>query len=192
MKHGPNLGRTTDNQSLGSKVAIRRWLLERMGVTEAYVLDVYAGAGLVWTAMEDHVTIRQWTRCDVKPRKEGTLAIDAVTALRRFDLSTYNVIDIDPYGDPWEAYAAVLPRLVRPTAVFLSRGTVGPGLSSHAALRMVGLPTDWPLPNVHATSAFVAQQLLARTWRYVDIQHSAELVLHRVAYYALALTPRAT
>lgn len=67
----------TDNVSLASKVALRRWLLGRMGFTEVRVLDTCAELGKVWDAMSDHVQVRQWTRCDLKPRRPGPLALGA-------------------------------------------------------------------------------------------------------------------
>jgi hypothetical protein len=181
----------TDNASLSTKVAIRRWLLERMGVTDAYVLDTCAGLGKVWSAMEDHVQIRQWTRCDVKPRRAGVLAVEATTALEKFDLSLYNVVDIDPYGEPWAPFRAFLRRFSRPTAVFLTHGHVMNAQVANANLHAVGIPLDWPVPRTPSLSAYVARQALAMTCDYATVVHAAQVQMPRVSYYALGLEPLA-
>jgi len=182
-------GVKTDNASLPTKVAIRRWLLDRMQFRDAYVLDTCAGLGKVWDAMEDHVTIRQWTRCDVKPRRAGTLALPAIEAVKRFDLSLFNVIDIDPYGEPFEPYRVVLERLQRPTAVFLTHGHVMNAQVSKANLTAAGIPDGWQVPRTPALSAFIAQQNIEGTWKHATILHAAKVALPRVTYYALGVQP---
>ena len=185
--------RKTDNRSLASKVALRRWLLKRMGFSEVRVLDTCAGLGHVWTAMEDHVTIQQWTRCDVKPRRPGTLALEALDAVKRFPLDVYNVIDIDPYCEPWAPYRAMLARLTQPTAVFLTHGHVMNAQVATANLQAVGLPADWPIPRTPALSSFVAATILAETWARADIRHAARMDPSAgVTYYALGLIPHAS
>src|SRR4051812_43717130 len=110
----------TDNRSIPTKIELRKRLLADMGLTEVRVLDTCAGAGHIWSAMEDHVAIKQWVRCDLRPRQHGTLALSAVQAIQNLPLEQFNVVDIDPYGEPWEPYMALLARLTTPTAVFLT------------------------------------------------------------------------
>lgn len=179
----------TDNVSLSSKIAIRRWLLERMGLKKVKVLDTCAGAGHVWTAMRDHVSIEQWIRCDVKPRQAGTLKMAAIDAVKTLPLADFNVIDIDPYGEPWAPFHLALERFTKPTAFFLTHGHVMQAQVSNANLELVGIPTDWPIPRTPNLSAFVAKSALERTWRYARVDHSAQIVFARVSYYALGLTP---
>lgn len=181
----------TDNASLPSKIAIRRWLLSRMGFEEVWVLDTCTGLGKIWSAMEEHVTIRQWTRCDVKPRRAGTLAMSAAEAVQAFPLAVYNVIDIDPYGEPWEAFHLALGRLTRPTAIFLTHGHVMQAQVASASLRLAGLPTTWDIPRTPVLSAFIAEQLVSLAWNSVDIIHSAKISFPRVTYYALGVQPKA-
>jgi hypothetical protein len=188
----------TDNRSLPSKIALRRWLLARMQIREVRVLHTCAGLGHVWQAMEEHVTIRQWTRCDVKPRRPGTLALEALDAVKRFPLDVYNVIDIDPFGDPFEIYGALLERLTVPTAVFLTYGHFGPSQLSRDVCARVGLPPAWfdqkLMPRTQELAAFTAGLVLAQTWKRATVQHAARMV-HRagmtVTYYALGLIPHA-
>lgn len=187
----------TDNASITTKIAIRRWLLDRMDITEARVLDTCCGLGKIWTAMEEHVTIRQWTRCDVKPRRAGVLALDATTALQKFPLDVYNVIDIDPYGEPWEPFYVVLQRLTQPTAVFLTRGHTGVSGISMLAANIAGIPAEWHrlLPKTPKLADFVADNFLSHAWRHVNIEHAAVARIQKsggtsVTYYALALEPK--
>lgn len=179
----------TDNVSLASKVAIRRWLLERMGITEVKLLDTCAGAGHVWKAMAQHVTVSQWIRCDIKPRQAGTLKMTALDAVKTLPLADFNVIDIDPYGEPWKPYHEALIRLTRPTAMFLTHGHVMQAQVSNDNLASVGIPLDWPIPRTPNLSAFVAHRSLERTWKLAAIEHSARIVFPRVSYYALGLRP---
>mgnify|MGYP001574765918 CR=1 FL=1 len=180
-----------DNTSLASKIAIRRWLLSRIGIQEVYVLDTCAGLGKVWEAMEKHVVVRQWTRCDQPPRRTGTLALSAVDAIVRFPLETYNVIDIDPYGEPWEAYRALLSRLSHSVAVFLTHGHKRQASVNISAdsMKAIGIPVHWPIPRTANVSTYVAQHALGQSWRFATITCAGLIESIYVTYYALALTP---
>lgn len=191
--HMPKTGvKKLDNASIPSKVAIRRWLLERMQISDAYVLDTCAGAGHVWDAMRAHVRVRQWTRCDIRPRRGGTLGLAAADAVRALPLDTYNVIDIDPYGEPWDPFLAVLERLRKPTAIFLTRGCMNlTGAVSNAVLRVIGIPDKWPYPRTKALPLFADELILRQTWTYARIDHAARLAPSAtVTYYALGVSPK--
>jgi hypothetical protein len=183
--------RETDNASLPTKLALREWLLRRMKLTDVYVLDACAGAGHVWRAMEDRVNIRQWTKCDLKPRSNGTLAMSAVQAMRSLPVDTFNVIDIDPYGEPWTAYSAFLNRdaITQPTAVFLTYGHLRFSVVTNETLDMIGLPRDWYIPRTPAMATFCAERSLQVTHRHARIRCAARVHLPRVSYYALGLDP---
>jgi hypothetical protein len=180
-----------DNRSLRSKVELRRWLLEEMGIQRVRVLDACAGAGHVWEAMRAHVAIDQWVRTDIAPRQVGTLKLTAAQAVSSFDLSPFNVVDIDPYGEPWDAYFAFLRKFTQPTAVFLTRGHVQYTVISLATREIVGLPTSWRIPQIPTLASFLDELLLRETWRYARIDHSAAIELQNVSYYALGLSPPA-
>src|SRR5262249_19333858 len=89
-----------DNRSLRQKIALRRWLLGEMRFTTVHVADACAGAGTIWETMREHVTVAQWVRSDVKPRQVGTLRLSAAQMIGALPLDSFNVIDIDPYGEP--------------------------------------------------------------------------------------------
>ena len=206
-----NPRKTTDSSNMPSKVALRLWLLKKMGIKEAYVLDTCAGEGKIWEAMQeqDEITVRQWTRCDIKPRRNGVLKLDATDAIERMPLDTYNVIDIDPYGEPWEPYMALLERITKPTAVFLTCCQLGGRQPiSTASCAAVGIPVEWAsqIPRESALPRFVSERILNRTVEFVDVMHAGRMVLDPdtniesgkaqhgrayVTYYALGLKPKA-
>jgi hypothetical protein len=179
----------TDNRSLRSKLEMRRWLLGEMGITSARVLDACAGAGHIWQAMRAFVTVEQWVRSDLKPRQVGTLKLSATQAIQSLDIEQFNVIDIDPYGEPWEAYLAALPRLRQPVAMFLTRGRVQYTVASNAALAACGIPVGWRVPHSERLATFLDGCLLSQTWAHANIRHAASVDLRNVSYYALGLEP---
>jgi hypothetical protein len=181
----------TDNHSLETKLSLRRALLADMGIDRARVLDLCCGAGHIWTGMRQHVAVDQWVRCDVKPRQAGTLPLSALQAAGSLPLDGFNVIDIDPYGEPWDAYLLTLRRLRLPTAMFLTRGHVAWSVPSLVSREATGLPGSWPVPRAPRLTAFIGAQILSATWRYADIRYATTVEFPRVTYYALGLYPRA-
>jgi hypothetical protein len=179
----------TDNRSLNQKIALRKWLLGELAITEARVLDVCAGAGHIWSAMADHVHIVQWVRSDIKPRQAGTLRLTALQAVNALDVAAFNVIDIDPYGEPWDAYLALLPRLRQPVAMFLTRGRVQFTVSSNAVLAACGIPPGWRVPHSVRLAEYLDARVLSETWKHATITHAASVDLRNVSYYALGITP---
>lgn len=146
-------GRTlTDNKSLASKIAIRLETLKRAGLQQQplRVLDLCAGAGRIWSEMRRHVNVEAYTPVDREPRLAGTIGGDVMD--RRVVISlrpeTYNVIDVDTYGEPWVPWSYCAERLTQRTAVFLTHGCAGtaPGLSSYA-WRAMGIPPEWKPPK---------------------------------------------
>lgn len=190
-----------DNVSLISKVSLRRWLLGRMGLRTVRVLDTCTGYGHVWRAMGEHVTVDAWTRCDIKPRQSGVLKMEATDAVRMLPVPSFNVIDIDPYGEPWVPYLELLQRfaLLRsaatPIAVFLTHGHIDRFKHlSHSTLAAVGIPEAW-VPNLPRTPQLtncLSSLLLSQTWKYATVEHAARMTPSgQVTYYALGLSPHA-
>jgi hypothetical protein len=179
----------TDNRSLRNKIALRRWLLGEMGITEVRVLDACAGAGHIWGAMKEHVTVRLWVRSDVQPRQVGTLKLSALQVMGALDLDQFNVIDIDPYGEPWDAYLALLPKLRQRTAVFLTRGRVTYSVASNVVLAACGIPPSWKVPHSVRLASYLDSMVLTETWRHAQILHASAVELRNVTYYALGLQP---
>src|SRR6266542_3470254 len=87
-----------DHQALPVKLALRRWLLDRMALGDLFVLDACSGSGLIWSALDAHYTIRRWVRTDIEPRDSLTLGLSAEQAIASMDVADFNVIDVDTYG----------------------------------------------------------------------------------------------
>jgi hypothetical protein len=181
--------RKTDNRSMRCKLELRRWLLGEMGITDVKVLDACAGAGHIWEAMHEFVNVVQWVRSDLKPRQLGTLKLSALQAVHSLNVENFNVIDIDPYGEPWDAFLAALPRLRQPVAMFLTRGRVQYTVASNAALAACGIPPGWRVPHSERLATYLDSCLLSQTWAHCRILHAASVDLRHVSYYALGLEP---
>jgi hypothetical protein len=189
-----------DNRSLEAKISLRMWLLNRMNITDVKVLDTCSGLGMIWSEMEKHVHISQWVKCDIKPRAGGngmTLKMSASQSLAVMDLSDFNVIDIDTYGEPWEPYRIMLSRLTKPVAVFLTHGRMVLGSDvTNSTKEAMKIPLDWEIPQLPTMVDFVGQRCLEATWKYADIIHSGTIYSApgqgraAVSYYALGLSPK--
>lgn len=178
-----------DNKDLPSKLELRRWLLHSIGVSDVSVLDTCAGAGHVWNGMRAHVNITKWVRCDIKPRQAGTLQMTAMEAVKALPLSEFNVIDIDPYGDPFGPYLAALQRITQPTTFFLTHGHIGHGQMSNESVSAAGIPLDWNYPRTPTLSAYFTQRTIEATWLYADVVVAGEVLHPHVDYYGIHVTP---
>jgi hypothetical protein len=185
-----------DSSGTKAKVRLRKWLLTKMGFDEVYVLDTHTGHGKVWEAMEEHVTIRQWTKVDIQPKLLGTIKMDATAAVERLPIESYNVIDIDPYGEPWEPFMALLPRIEAPTAIFLTSCVAVNNMSRYVE-EAVGIPPEWvpELPHGGDFVSFVSEIMLGKSLEFVNVLHAAKLRLvnkspSRIFYYALGVEPK--
>jgi hypothetical protein len=182
-----------DHRELAVKLRIRRWLLDQLQWPELHVLDACSGDGLIWSELDKDYTIRRWIRCDLKPRGNLVLKLSAAHALATMDLDDITVVDIDPFGEPWEAYLNFLERFTRPTAVFLTYGAMVYDISNFLRARL-HIPLHWNIPQVPAVMEMVAQRMLGETRRYATIQRAATLAMppgngHApVRYYALAIS----
>jgi hypothetical protein len=182
-------------------VALRRFMLEKMGLlSDVRVLDVCSGYGLIWTEMEKHCTIKRWVRCDIAPRPDQTqssmLRMSAIQSIGSMPLHEFNVIDIDTYGEPMEALFVLLRRFTTPLVVFMTHGRTLRGAdTSNFAKSIVGLPTDWPIPQLPHVVDYIAERCLEAIWEYATIIDAAKVesppgqAKMPVTYYALALEP---
>ncbi len=114
----------TDNHSLRQKIDLRRQicaLLEQ----PLRVLDLYAGEGRVWSGAKEFCAIEAYTPVDQKPRMSGVIKMTvSARTVRGFDLSRFNVVDVDSYGEPWEVWGELARMITGQTAVFLTHGYV--------------------------------------------------------------------
>jgi len=182
----------TDNAHLDAKIALRRWALDARGWTSVSVLDLCAGAGYIWSAMREHVTVTDYLSVDKVPRMATTIKAEAVDAARSLDVSRFDVIDIDTYGEPWEILFALAPRLRRrPVVVYLTCGQLGQSISpSLATMRLAGIPRAWGyVPHQRELVAWLNAQAPSHLWATHTIKRAGRIVFPRVTYQALLLDP---
>lgn len=116
----------TDNRNLPSKMALRRYFLNKFhSVDPISVLDCCQGNGVIWDQLRKEFNVASYWGVDLKPKK-GRLRIDSVRILQQQGWPQ-NVIDIDTYGSPWKHWKALLETLSQPTTVFMTVGQVATG-----------------------------------------------------------------
>ena len=147
-------GVETDNSALPSKLALRRHFLRAYHAgTRPLVFDACAGSSVIWRTLAQEFDVQYWG-VDVKPRR-GRLTIDSIRILQQPGW-TFDVIDIDTYGSPWEHWAAMLPHVRKPTTVCLTWGNVWYGVAPGAIHKVLGLSFRVKPPAM----------LLAKAYRY--------------------------
>jgi len=105
-----------DNTTLNQKAALRLSLLKQ--IPKPIVLETHAGTGQVWKRV--YSEIAQGVAFDEKPAKAELLAIQRPTwsvfesncitslAAGAGDHLALNLVDVDPYGEPWPVIEAFL------------------------------------------------------------------------------------
>ena len=103
-----------DNSTFRQKVALRRLTLKHVGAP--VVMETHGGLGKIWSAC--YRTVLDGVVFEKKPERAGFLArqrptwavyeADCVAAVRGGAGAhlEVNVLDVDPYGDPWPAIGA--------------------------------------------------------------------------------------
>jgi hypothetical protein len=69
-----------DNQHFADKIALRAAILDEAKFEEVNVLDLFAGAGHIWTEMGKKFKLTSYLPVDIKPRLPGTLKLDGECA----------------------------------------------------------------------------------------------------------------
>lgn len=138
----------TDNSSIETKTKLRRRVLRALAVEQnaLRVLELYAGSGRIRQAC--YRDVGEWQGVDIDPLSVATVCGDAGLAIRSGvlgDLGRFDVIDIDPYANPWHALWLVSERRrsTRPFAVFLTEG--GTGGCAAMTKTIGGMGWGWPL-----------------------------------------------
>lgn len=111
-----------DNHNLPAKLELRRYFLRKYHSDEPpHVLDCCQGSGIIWNRLREEFPVASYWGID-KKRKKGRLKIDSARILAQPGWNQ-NVIDVDTYGSPWAHWGALVPTVVRPITVFLTRGS---------------------------------------------------------------------
>jgi hypothetical protein len=182
----------TDNQHLQQKVDLRSTICSRLS-EPLRVLDLFSGEGRVWAAMRQNFNLTSYTPVDQNPRQLGAIKmkVDGRT-VRAFNPDKFNVFDIDTYGEPWEVFDAVLPRIRLQTALFLTYGHIGGmGNISNYLREACGIPAEWPIPTEGTLARYLGQFHLRRAlagrkaW-CLSVENE------NVGYYGILITPSKT
>ena len=160
----------TDNRYLDVKVRMRVEMAGNLG-EPLCVMDLYHGAGHIWEAAREVVDVQEVLATDVSPRKSGTMKMPALRAIRHFDLTRYNVFDIDSYGSAWPEYWLLCRRLAegagRRVAVAVTWGffASGAGVAS-AVWEWLGVERRPGTGGLDAEQRRTIGRLaILRTWR---------------------------
>jgi hypothetical protein len=113
--------------------------------------------------------------------------------LNAFDLSKFNVIDVDTYGEPWLAYANLSRRIKQPTVFFLTHGAVSMGGGSEMSLALraaCSIPSDWILPKSRELAFYLGRHLLSKSLKWLDIKYLVQAQHPNVTYYGFLAVPK--
>ncbi len=125
------LSRKRDNSSLPLKLALRREALAACKRKPPFVLDAFAGLGEMHRALYSDLN---GVAIDNDPNRAGLLPFarptwtcldaDAVSAIENGLLAQYDfdLIDLDPYGNPWPAVLAVIASIRREVVLIVTDG----------------------------------------------------------------------
>jgi len=120
-------------------------MLDRLGLKSVYVLDAFAGQGLVWKEVARQRPNIEIVTLGIEKRKyinPDVIMGDNRKAMKGMDLTVFDIIDLDAFGCPWEQLAicaAQAPNVpVVLTHISVTLGPVPKGL-----LKAAGLPAAW-------------------------------------------------
>ena len=179
----------TDNSSLQQKIELRRRVCALLR-QPLRVLDLFAGEGRVWWGMQNYFEIGSYTPVDEQPRMSGIVKMRVTPrTVRGFDLSQFNVIDIDCYGEPWEIWNELAKRIARETAVFLTHGHVSRSstMISKFLRAASGIPLDWDIPKDTSLAKWLGRHFLLSTLQRFQVEKALYIEHSRVTYYGLLL-----
>lgn len=156
----------TENSHLRTKVRLRLELIEQLGRKNLYVLDAYAGQGLVWKEIQRQRPDLTITTVGIEKRKyvnPNVIMGDNRKAMKGMDLSVFDLIDLDAFGCPWEQLAIAAERAPQ-VPVVLTHISVTLGPVPKGLLKAAGLPAQW------YESMAVPQVLFGRMrWHWWDV-----------------------
>jgi len=199
LKASPKLRRHTDNRSIADKVLLRSMVIKKAQLEPVRVLDLFAGEGNIWNEMRRknnsaHVAVESYTPIDRVARQPGQIRFKITPRLfEALDLSRFNVVDVDTYGDPFSIWHEILFHITCPTAVFLTRGrvTYGAGkmpITQHAK-RVMGMPVEWDVPGKIELLNYADRCCLLEECPTAQISFGFRIELRRVDYYGLFVEP---
>ena len=94
----------TDNKSIANKVYIRKEAIKDLD--EVRVLDLFAGRNVLW----NNIKTERYYGIEIEKNKGRNLTADVRKVFNNLDLSSFNVIDCDSYGLPFDIMKKILTR----------------------------------------------------------------------------------
>lgn len=88
-----------DNSHPLTKIALRKWIINKIGVKNLKILDVYGGYGVMYNTLYSKISISY----------EATKG-DALDWLRNRIALDHTIFDVDPYSSPYEALIEISKR----------------------------------------------------------------------------------
>lgn len=178
----------TDNRFLAPKLLLRKYFVEKyFGQNEAAVCDCCAGDKVVWGNLLCDFPKLNYVGFDVK-HKRYAFRIDSARIL---DLPcSFDVVDIDTYGEPWKHYFNMLKNNAKDfVVVFLTIGFIraaGGGNSSLLARKIFFGAAANSIPRSYASDYIFknANFLIAKAFDYqYDIIEAQEAFPEENARY---------
>jgi len=131
-----------DHDNFGAKLALRRYFLRTYhGAGSAcptpYVFDACQATGQLWKALRAEFTIAQYFGVDLTLQR-GRLCVDSTRVLASPGWS-FDVIDVDTYGTPWNHWEHILRHGTQDATVFLTVGRKGNTQAPRAILHDLGM-----------------------------------------------------
>ena len=124
----------TDNSFLNEKVKLRLQSLESIDKEVVKILEAFSGDGLIWDKVKEESDKNLVIlKMDKKKDKKGIyLKGDNTKFLKGFDLSDFDIIDLDAYGSPYKQLKILFEKqykgIVHCTYIQSGMGRVDDGL----------------------------------------------------------------
>jgi len=181
----------TASTDLAQKIEMRRAICSLMP-GPLRVLDLYSGTGAIWESLREWFELETYTPVDKNPQMLGVIRmkVDERT-VKAFDMSRFNVVDLDCYGEPWRVWDSIHASLQPGTAAFLTYGhlATGHGGISHWLLETSGIPVDeWgDIPTNQELSRFLGKRFLFKTLADRQVRKAISLEFKHMTYYGILL-----
>jgi len=95
----------TDNSYSELKIDLRRFCIEN--TKSPKILELYAGSGYIYSQIKD-LDFEILSIEKEKNKHKTALVGDNLKFLKNFDLTKFNIIDLDAYGTPYEQLEIIL------------------------------------------------------------------------------------
>jgi hypothetical protein len=177
----------TDNHNPKVKLDLRRYFLNKYHAENPpSVFDCCQGSAVMWTQLQKEFAVANYWGVDLKPKK-GRLKIDSVRILQQPGWS-FDVIDVDTYGEPWKHWLQIVKNANKATTIFLTIAVIkmgGGGNISNESMSILGIDKLPSAPQSFCgkMSALVPDWMLAKALEYSTITEAVEAVSDGNARY---------